>query len=249
MNENRLKMNNSKTEVIFFGSRQHLLKCNTTSINVNGEDISRGGNIKYLGAVLDEQLNLKQHITNKSRIAMYNLHRIKLIRRSLTKASCHTLVRGLVLSHLDYANAIVVGLPNISIRKLQKVQNAAARLIHFDRDVGTTAMMKDLHWLPIRQRIHHKILTLVFKCLTGTAPQYLQDLIIKRNPTRPGLRSNTKHNLLHVPSTNRKTLASRSFSVTGPFLWNELPDDARTCDSLSQFKRKLKTILFAQAYA
>ena len=80
MDENWLKMNCSKTELILFGSRQQLQKCVTTHINVNGDEIHRSIIIKYLGAWMDEQLTMKQHITNKCRLAMYNLQKIKLRR-------------------------------------------------------------------------------------------------------------------------------------------------------------------------
>ena len=97
MNQNRLKMNNAKTEYIMFGSRQQLGKCNSSGINVNGAAVERATKIKYLGALLDDQLTLKQHITNKCKIAMLNLHRIKMIREYLDVDTCHTLVLGLVM--------------------------------------------------------------------------------------------------------------------------------------------------------
>ena len=77
MDENRLKMNHTKTEFILFGSRQQLVKCTVQSLTVNDCDIPRVNVITYLGAYLDESLTLKTHIRNKCRIAMANYHRIK----------------------------------------------------------------------------------------------------------------------------------------------------------------------------
>ena len=62
MDENQLKMNCSKTELILFGSRQQLQKCVTTRISVNEDKVYRSNIIKYLGTWMDEQLNMKQHI-------------------------------------------------------------------------------------------------------------------------------------------------------------------------------------------
>ena len=150
MNQNRLKMNNAKTEYIMFGSSQQLGKCNSSGINVNGAAVERATKINYLGALLDDQLTLKQHITNKCKIAMLNLHRIKMIREYLDVDTCHTLVLGLVMSHLDYANSLYQGLPEVTLRKLQMVQNMAAKLVlNHDRLSSATEARKELHWLPI----------------------------------------------------------------------------------------------------
>jgi hypothetical protein len=155
---------------------------------------------------------------------MYNVHRIKQIRKYLDSDSCKTLVSSLVMSHLDYANSIFYGLPNITVKKLQRVQNAAAKLIlnksYMD---SSTECLKQLHWLPIWIRIEYKLILLVFKCLSGKAPAYLSDLLIPTPQGAYGLRSSTQSKLLIVPYTSKITFAARSFSVAGPKLWNALP--------------------------
>ena len=85
--------------------------------------------IKYLGVWLDDTLSLKQHTTQKCRTAMWNLQRLKAIHPFLTIEACHTVVRGIVCAHLDYANGIFAGLPECEISKLQRVQNTAAKFV------------------------------------------------------------------------------------------------------------------------
>ena len=130
MNVNRLKMNTDKTEFILFGSRYHLPKCETRSIKICGDIVVKSNKIKLLGVWLDENLSFKSQINIKCRTAMYNLQRIRNIRKVLSVGECKTLVHGLVTLHLDYVNAIYYGLPDSEIRKLQQVQNAAARAIN-----------------------------------------------------------------------------------------------------------------------
>ena len=110
-----------------------------------------------------------------------------------------------------------------------------------------TECLKELHWLPIKQRIHYKILTLTHKCVHRIGPKYMQDLIRMRPPTRRGLRSNGEVNLLVRPLTKCKTFADRSFSVGAPVLWNALPANMRSLDYL-KFRKELKTRLFRQAF-
>ena len=90
-------------------------------INVNGDDVHRSNIIKFLGAWMDEQLIMKQHITNKCRLALYNLQKIKLIRPMLTEDATKTILLGTVISNLDYVNGILIGLPDIDYKKLQHV--------------------------------------------------------------------------------------------------------------------------------
>ena len=151
MDRNRLKMNSAKTDFILIGSRQQLVKCKTTSILANGEMVQRSSIIKYLGALIDERLSFKQFINSKCRIAMWNLQKLKAIRNVLTDDACKTLVSALVLLHLDYANAILIGLPEVDIRKMQIVQNMAAKLVlNCSTMESSTESLRNLHWLPIR---------------------------------------------------------------------------------------------------
>ena len=102
MDENQLKMNSDKTEFILFGSTPPQDKCITKSFIINNTDIKLADKIKYLGVLLDRQLNLKQHMTSKCQIAMLNIQYIKNIRCLLTQEATKTLVLGTVMSHLDY---------------------------------------------------------------------------------------------------------------------------------------------------
>ena len=129
MDHNRLKMNSDKTEFILIGSKQQLQKSHTKQININSENIARSEAIKYLGAWIDSNLSFKKHITKRCKMAMWNLHKLKCIRKFLNQETCHTLVCGLVLTCLDYANEILADLPNVEIAKMQGVQNIAAKLV------------------------------------------------------------------------------------------------------------------------
>ena len=154
-------MNNAKTEFILFGSRHQLWKCTTESLSANGEEISCSNCIKYLGTWMDQELSFRQHILNKCRVAMLNIQQVKLIRNILNEDTTHTLVLGLLMSHLDYCNAIFYGLPDVDLKRLQRVQNVAAKLVlnKSCRDIVTECMFC-LHRLSVKSRIDYMILTL-----------------------------------------------------------------------------------------
>ena len=73
MNENRLKMNSDKTEFVLFGSRPQLDKCKTKALNVDDREVVLVDKMKYLGVILDQNLNMKKPITAKCQAAMLNI--------------------------------------------------------------------------------------------------------------------------------------------------------------------------------
>ena len=110
---------------------------------------------------------------------------------------------------MDYTNIILVGLPETDIHKLQHVQNIAAKLIlNKDKQDNVTEFFIKLHWLPIRTRIHFKILTLTYKCLNGQAPEYLSDLLTVNETNGRCLRSSSQHRGLIVPFVRLHTFAA-----------------------------------------
>ena len=111
----------------------------------------------------------------------------------------------------------LTGISEHLLCKLQLAQNAAARILTKTKKFEhITPVLKELHWLPVRERIQFKLLILTWKSLNGIAPQYLSNLLVPYKPTR-ALRSSDKH-LLVVPRT-LSSLGDRAFSAIAPSLW------------------------------
>ena len=171
----------------------------------------------------------------------------KFIRKFLSTDTTKILVHAFVILHLDYCNSLLFGLPAYQQERLQKVLNAAARVICFipKYDRITPSLIK-LHWLPVKQRIEFKIALLVFKAVNGLSPVYLTNLLQIQPTRRYKLRSDDKE-LLFIPRSKSKP-GDCAFIIAGPRIWNNLPLDIRLSANLETFKKILKTYLFKKAY-
>ncbi len=108
----------------------------------------------------------------------FALHNIRNIRPFLTQQAAQLLVQALVISRLDYCNALLAGLPSCTIKPLQMIQNAAARLVFSEpKRAHVTPLFISLHWLPVAARIKFKTLMLAYKTTTGSAPTYFYSLL------------------------------------------------------------------------
>ena len=205
--------------------------------------------VRNLGAWFDSMLSMETHINNVCSSGLYYLHNFRRIRRYLSQDCLITLIHAFVTSRLDYCNSLMYGLPQCQISKLQRVQNAAAR-IAFDlsKFCHITPALRQLHWLPVVKRIQFKILLLTFKAIYGLSPPYISELITVKPKSTHGLRSNNSTLLLPPTQKMLPTLGARSFAAAAPALWNKLPADIRNVASLNSFKKSLKTFLFNESF-
>ena len=247
MNRFKLKMNDSKTELIIIGTKQQLAKINFSSITIGTTQVTSVSDIRNLGAFFDDSMSMTVHVDKKCSLARHHLYNLFKIRKYLTEDSCKTLTHAFVFSHIDYCNSLLYGLPKCELMKLQRIQNTAARLI-FEKPKFShvTPLLYELHWLPVEYRIEFKILLFVFKCLIGLAPGYLTNMLVPK--TNPYSTRSSSSVTLTVPNLSRKTLASRSFGYAAAALWNHLPSGLRNEMSIESFKTKLKTLLFEKAF-
>jgi len=155
------------------------------------------------------------------------------------------LVAAFITSRLDCCNGVLVGLPQCTIAPLQRVQNAAARLVLGLRPSDhTTSALRQLHWLPVVFRVQYKLCILMHATANNKAPVYLRELVLQtcEMASRSGLRSSASNSYV-IPRT-RTRFAEQAFSVAGPSAWNALPSELRTINCPDTFKRQLKTHFF-----
>ena len=168
---------------------------------------------------------------------------IKHIRKHLDLYTATGLANALVNSRLDYCNSLFYAVNNSHIAKLQRVQNCLARVVtRSSYYMSSKPLLNQLHWLPVRSRICFKLALIVFKSFILGYPSYLSTFLMSKidkfslrssssNAIKPGLRSRTNY-------------GEKSFSRSGPKIWNNLPLHVRSATSIMAFRKSLKTFYF-----
>ena len=199
--------------------------------------------VRNLGVHMDSKLKMNHHVQHVFRICYGKLREIASFRKYLTQDVTKTLVHAVIISHLDYANSLLFGISKHLVDKLQRVQNAAARLIlGYRKHESITPGLIELHWLPVRYRIQFKIATITFKVLSTNEPAYLRKLLDIQPPTRT--RRSQQGIVLNVPRSSLKSAGDRSFRVCAPRIWNSLPATVRNAQSVPIFKKNSLNVRF-----
>ena len=191
MTANMLKLNDTKTELFIAISPRNKWKLpDGIKFKIGTEWLYPSTTVRKLGVVFDTHLTMSSYITDLCKSLNYHLRNISRIRQNLDKDSCHHVIRSLILSRLEYANAMLLGTNAKNIARLQKLQNWAAKIILCAKKRDhATPLLKELHWLTVRNRITYKIMVTIYKSLNGLSPSYLSSTISLHVPKRTGLRS------------------------------------------------------------
>ena len=239
MLSNHLKLNEDKTEIIEIGPYENKF----SEVWLATTKIKLGNKAKNLGFIFDDSLSLKEQLTAVAQKCNMNLRNLRRIGSKLSKDLKTQLVHSCILSQIDYCNAVYGSLNESQIQLLQKLQNAAVRFIfNLKKRDHITPYLKELHFLPVRERISYKIALLTFKGIHGIAPSYISELLHLKDPnTTYELRTNQERYILRTDQKSHFKKTQGAFSQRAPYIWNSLPICVRAQTDISMFKSALKT--------
>ena len=164
MAENRIKFNDSKSDAIVVYSKTSRCKPADFPLAIGDASITPSDSVRNLGITIDKHLTMHLQINKTCRSALFHLRRIARIRKFLSRLAAVQLVSAFVLSHIDYGNSLLAGLPSSRLEPIKKVLYAAARVVTgARRRVAMTPHLRELHWLPVSYRVDFKIAVLTYR--------------------------------------------------------------------------------------
>ena len=166
MRANLLALNDGKTEIVWFFSRFKDVKYRVAATDVRIDDVKVSAVcfVRDLGVMMDSTGIMNIHINNVCKAAAHSLWRIGKLRKLLDQYATEKLIHAFVISRLDYCNSLFFGLSGYHLKKLQHIQNAAARLVvrrRIERHADMVPILQELHWLPVEFRIQFKLLSII----------------------------------------------------------------------------------------
>jgi len=194
--------------------------------------------------LIDSDLIFSSHIKVVTKAAFYQLRNINRIKVFLSQKDQEKLIHAFISSRLDYCYGLLTVLPKMSIKHLQLIQNAAARVLTRLRDLNTP-VLKSLHWLPISHRIDFKSLLMVYKSQNSLGPKYICDMFRDYKPSR-ALRSKDSGQL--VQSRVQTKHGEPAFSCYAANKWNKLPVEIKLSPNVDIFKCRLKNFFYASMH-
>jgi len=185
-------------------------------------------------------------VTATVRACNFHLQSLRQLRSSLPRNVAQSVACAIIGTWLDYCNSLYYGMSNNNFQRLQRVQNAAARIVCQAprRQHHSADLLKDLHWLPVRGRVDYKIAVLCYKAVKLQQPSYLTGLLSSYRQSRV-LRSSTS-DLLSTQSSSTNIAARRFSCLLHPHCLEQSSFIVRTVDSYTSFRSQLKTYMFAR---
>ena len=231
MISSRLVLNEVKTKVMFFGTKQKLGLFGDTNIQLSGKQVERVPKFSYLGVMLNEQISWKQHTEKFHKKVSKRVGLLSRIRTCLTIEASKCIYNTIVLPIFDFTDVVWSELSVGCSQSLQKLQNRAARIILQRESFRNTFDILNWVELSTRRKIHKFVL--VYKCLNNLVAECFRGYFT-RNSRIHSYNTRRKNNL-HLPKPNL-SLGRRSFIYSGSLLYNNLPDEIKNAVSLTKFK-------------
>ena len=228
--DNYLTLNTNKTNYMVFSKRRQPFNF---SINLSSVSLDEVKEIKFLGIWLDKNLKWDYHTTSVSNKISRFLGLISRFSSFVSSSSMLAMYYSFIYPHLIYGILLWGNSSNSNLEKIFLLQKRFLRLLS-DSSTGCRETAVKFSILPIHNLFKYHLLNFMFRRIKHGLNQ---DILSINFPTHS---HNTRQNHhIYIPRF-RTSLASRSFFISGPRFWNNLPVTLRNLSSFNIFKKRLK---------
>lgn len=230
---NKMVINAEKTKCMLFTTRQKRQKAPLfVKIQLEGDQVEQVDSHRLLGVTLDEDFTWKLHISNVNRLVAKNLHLLKKLKLYVDRNALKSFFTAHCLSHINYASTLWSYAPQAHLKRLLSLHKRAIKLINSQNIQVALQPFNTLDILSLHNQFLYNTAILTFKVRHSLAPSYLQDLLNEA--------PNRYNSMNYILPRTRVDLYKTSFSFSGPSVWNSLPLNVKSSNTLSIFKPLLK---------
>ena len=234
---NKLSLNIDKTNFIAFKSNNKPSQIDSLSLKINNKNLCKVQSTKFLGVLIDDQLNFKKHIEHLVvKLSKYAGLFFK-IRHYLPLPALLSLYKTLVEPHLSYCNVIWNNTCPTHLTKLISLQKKIIRALTWSNYTASSSpIFHQLGLLKVTELNYFHNACLMFHVIHNTNKR-LSELIPVSSRNHP---YNTRNKHLLVENLRRLKQTGLSIACIGPKIWNELDDKLKELSTISKFKVRLK---------
>ena len=242
-----LRINEGKCYYMFLGTRQAIKTINNTdldNITINNTPIKRVEYVKNLGLTYDEILSWRKQVNLSVARAMGNFVCIARFRKFLSLEAKKILCESMVLSQFNFCDIVYTNIDIYLQKKIQKIQNICTKFI-FDTNKNSVYnyddLRADLNWLDMNQRRVSHGLIMLFKILNNLGPTYLSDMYTINSDISERITRSFGGNIW-IGNSRYSAIHRKSFRIYMSNIWNQLPNNVKSCKTVNTFKIKLKSL-------
>jgi len=239
---NKLSVNASKTNFMIMGTQQKTAKCiDQINIILDGTQLTRVNQTKFLGVIIDENLTWKDHIDGISKTISRNVGVLNKLKHFIPKRILFSLYCTLILPYISYGILLWGATYKIFLDKIFKLQKRAMRIIsnsHFRSH--SAPIFKNLKVLNVYDMYKIELGVFMYKHFNDQLPQIFNTYFNKLIDINDRYTRNKNDYQLMKHKT---AMASRGVRSSGPRLWNTLSPKIKMSINLKQFKKQFKNDL------
>ena len=233
----KMKLNTEKTKGIIFGTKHmlnHLDINMLPDIKINNETIYLVKEMRYLGIIVDNTLNLKAYIDYLIKKTAIKTNYLSRCTKHLSVSTKLQIYKSLVFNNIDYCSSILFGIYDVDVNKIQKVFNRALRnILKCSRDTPIKSMLDLVGMMSVKQRLVYNGIIFIHKIIQGLLPNYLSDKLKYVNQIH---NYETRGRTNIFIETNKQNISKRFIFSEGFRIYNKL-DPLKKQEQLNSFKK------------
>ena len=231
---NGIRMNTDKTKLMLFGNAKKLKALPEVDITVNETQLQMVSSYKYLGVMLDGQLNYAKHINKLILSGSLKLKQFRKMRSFLTTKAATLVYKNMLLPVIEYGDIFLSASTCENRKKLQILQNKGLRCaINADNDASSNGLHVEAKLLKLKYRREQHLLNYMFDVSQNEC-----NLKVR---LEEGVRTRSSKKKLLKIRKPRTEKCKKSLSYMGPKKWNALPENIQLCKSRLEFKKMVCT--------